>query len=161
MTIRCWSENTSQNIPFCLKTTSIIIEILTGLLKYLISSCTDLNVDSGSYSVSSLKYGLRLLLRRKSKLRPETTPALRLRDHLWLGDTNWRAGGLHKRAVRRVVEKDGAACRKGQSSGSPECAARWPVLQCSLPARPSVQLAGPKKIHVFHFATRPSSQPSV
>ena len=29
----------------------------------------------------------------------------------------------------------------------------------TLPARPSVQLASPRKIHVFHLATRPSSPP--
>jgi len=58
-----WSENTPQLIPFCLQTISIITEIITGLLKYLISSCTDLNVDSCSFS--NLKYWLRLLLRPK------------------------------------------------------------------------------------------------
>ena len=42
-----------------------------GPLKILIGSCTDLDVDSGSCS------------RLKCKLRPESTPALRLRDHLW------------------------------------------------------------------------------
>jgi len=36
-----------------LKTTSIITEILTGPSKYLMSSCTDLNVGSGSCSSST------------------------------------------------------------------------------------------------------------
>jgi len=64
---RRWSENTSQLIPFNLKTTSIITiitEILICPLKCLIGSCTDLNVDYGSCSG------------QKPKLRPESTPAL-------------------------------------------------------------------------------------
>ena len=65
---RHWSENTSQLIPFSLKTTSIITEILIGPLKYLIGSCTDLNVDSGS----NLTYWLRHLLRLRPKIQ---TPA--------------------------------------------------------------------------------------
>jgi len=82
-----------------------------------------------------------------------------------VGCTKRRSSGLWKRAV--------PAAKKGQPSGPPFsaaqsnvhpvgpplCAAHWPVLLCSLRARPSVQLASPRKIHVFHLATRPSSPP--
>jgi len=51
---RC-SENTSQFIPFCLTTTSIITKIWIGPLTILISSCTDLHVDSGSCSNFTVK----------------------------------------------------------------------------------------------------------
>jgi len=63
--------------------------------------------------------------------------------------TEGQAGGLHKKAVRQVVEKGGACCRKGQPSGPPFsigqlnvqptglswCAACRPALLCSSPAR--------------------------
>ena len=67
-------------------------------------------------------------------------------------------GGLHKKAVCRVAEKGGTGCRKGQPSGpcfsaaqlnvQPTCPSS--ILWCSLPGRPSVQLAKLRKIHVFH-----------
>jgi len=56
---RPWSENTSQLIPICLTTTSITTEIKSQ--KFLLGSCTDLHVDSGS----NLKCWLRLLLQHK------------------------------------------------------------------------------------------------
>ena len=83
-----------------------------------------------------------------------------------------RADRLHRR------QKGGPAyCTKGRASrlkklekGSPlahpfpqpslMCSplAR-PVVQHRLPARPSIKLASPWKIHVFHLVTRPSSPP--
>ena len=69
---------------FCF-TTGIITEIRA--LKILIGSCTDLNVDSGSGSSSgsNLNYWLAgFCSSLKCKLRPESTPGLRLRDHLCL-----------------------------------------------------------------------------
>jgi len=67
---RRWSENTSPLIPFSLKATSVITsitEILTGPSKCFMSSCTNLNVDSGSSSCygSNLKHWHQLLLRPK------------------------------------------------------------------------------------------------
>ena len=40
-----------------------------------------------------------------------------------------------------------------QPSSMPFSAAHLPILWCSLLARPSVQLASLRKIHVFHVAT--------
>jgi len=64
---------------------------------------------------------------------------------------------------RRAVEKGGVGCRKGQPFGLHISAVRWSALrwpcsgvQRSPPACPSVQLASPWKIHVFHLVTWPS-----
>jgi len=67
---RHWSENTSQLIQFhsVWQQQSSLQKL--GPLKILIGSCTDLNVDSGSCSCL------------KCQLRPDSTPALLLRDHL-------------------------------------------------------------------------------
>ena len=67
---RRWSENTSQIIPFSLKTTSIITENLISPLKCLIGSCTDLNVDSGSCSGLNLKYWLRQKIQTPAGVHP-------------------------------------------------------------------------------------------
>jgi len=64
---------------------------------------------------------------------------------------------LQKRAALRPPFSLGHLSVK--PAGPPSCAAHCPVLLCSLPARPSVQLASLQKIHVFNLATRPSSPP--
>jgi len=69
-----------------------------------------------------------------------------------------RSIGLRKRAALRPVSFF-AAQLNVQPARPPLCAAHLPILWCSLPARPSVQLASPRKIHVFHLATQPSSPP--
>ena len=79
-----------------------------------------------------------------------------------VGSRGAQKGGLRKRA--------GRAAEKGSPSA---CPLPQPSLLCSPPARlnvqttgpscsaacPSVQLASPQKIHVFHLSTWPSSPP--
>jgi len=60
--------------------------------------------------------------------------------------TEGRAGGLHKKAVQRAVDKGVAGCKKGKPSSPPFSAAQLtvqPFLMCSPLARPVVQPASP------------------
>ena len=65
-----------------------------------------------------------------------------------------------RRAGRRPALKGGGPAGCGKGRGGPQKrAALRPASVCSPLARPSVQLASPRKIHVFHLETRPSSPP--
>jgi len=68
--------------------------------------------------------------------------------------TEGRAGGQHKKTIRRAAEKDGSSCRKEQPSGLPFSAARRPSV-CSPLADPVVQPAD-----LPFFAARQSAENS-
>ena len=54
--------------------------------------------------------------------------------------TEGRAGGLHKRAVRRAAEKDGVPAEKDSPPARPFL---QPSLMCNPPARSNMQPTGP------------------
>ena len=81
-----------------------------------------------------------------------------------MGCTKRRCGGLRKR-TGQAAEKSSPPDRPFPQP-SLMCSPPDPLmcnpgasLDCSLPARTSMQLATPRIIHVFHLATRPSSPP--
>ena len=87
--------------------------------------------------------------------------------------TEGRAGGLHKKAVRRVAESGRAGCRKGQPSGPPFSVGQLNVqpaippfsatcltaFLCSPPARPSIFSADRQKFTFFIWKHGPSARP--
>ena len=112
------------------------------------------------HSVQTLTY-LRITLigrptGRVSKYKKWTFGRLHRRQKGGPADCTKRRSGLQKRAALQTVLFRSpvycAACLNVHPTG-PFCSAA-----CQ-PARPSVQLTSPRKIHIFHLAARPSRPP--